>query len=234
MGCSGYSFKEWKGPFYPEDLKDSEMLAYYATRLRTVEINNTFYRMPKKAVLEKWSSEVPETFRFVLKATRRITHITRLKPEGADALAFLLGNAAVMGQRLGPFLFQLPGNFRCDLGRLHAFLEMLPPGTRAAFEFRHPSWLDDAVFEALRSRDLALCIADTDDEDPAFGVMRSTASWGYLRLRRAVYDAAALARWAHAIKAQPWREAYVFCKHEEDGAGPELAASLVRALDAAS
>src|SRR5664279_3634220 len=156
-GTSGFSYKEWKGSFYPEDLAADAMLSYYSERLPAVEINNTFYRMPKPALLEGWAAQVPEAFRFVLKASQRITHHKRLK-EAGDEVAYFFGVAATLGERLGPALFQLPPNLKKDLPRLEAFLGTIPERRRAAFEFRHASWFEEDVFEALRTRGAALCI----------------------------------------------------------------------------
>jgi uncharacterized protein YecE (DUF72 family) len=222
IGTSGYSYKEWKGPFYPEKLPAKDMLSYYAQHLNAVEINNTFYRLPKASVLEAWAEQVPADFRFVLKASRRITHFARLKEEASEATEYLLKTAASLGARLGPILFQLPPNLKADHERLAAFVGRLPDGVRAAFEFRHESWLDAATHDALRARNAALCLADSDDgEEPE---LVSTADWGYLRLRRSEYDEAALARWAGHARSAGWSDAYVFFKHEDAGAGPKLAA----------
>lgn len=222
-GTSGFSYKEWKGSFYPEDLPAARMLAYYSERLPAVEINNTFYRMPKPALLEGWSAEVPPEFRFVLKASQRITHFKRLK-EAGDDVAYFFGVAATLGERLGPALFQLPPTLKKDLPRLEAFLGTLPPGAKAAFEFRHASWFEDDVFAALRSRGAALCLAE--DEELATPVV-ATADWGYLRLRRQDYGDADVAAWAARVREQPWTEAYVFFKHEDAGSGPRLAAQFL-------
>jgi len=223
VGTSGYSYKEWKGPFYPEDLPAKEMLRHYAGRLTAVEINNTFYRLPKASVLETWASQVPPGFRFVLKASRRITHGRRLK-DASEETGYLIDTARTLGERLGPILFQLPPNLRKDADRLAAFLDLLPDDVRAAFEFRHDSWHDDEVLGLLRDRDRALCLADTD-EKPAS--MVATASWGYLRLRRPSYGDDDLGRWLADVRAQDWRDAYVFFKHEDAGAGPRMAARLM-------
>jgi len=222
-GTSGFSYKEWKGSFYPEDLPAARMLAYYSERLPAVEINNTFYRMPKPALLEGWSAEVPPEFRFVLKASQRITHFKRLK-EAADEVKYFFGVAATLAERLGPALFQLPPNLKKDLPRLEAFLETLPQGAKAAFEFRHASWFEDDVFAALRSRGAALCLAE--DEELATPVV-ATADWGYLRLRRQDYVDADVATWAARVRDQAWSEAYVFFKHEDAGSGPRLAAQFL-------
>ncbi|HKP74539.1 MAG TPA: DUF72 domain-containing protein [Longimicrobiaceae bacterium] len=221
VGTSGFAYKEWKGPFYPAGLKDAEMLRYYGERFGTVEINNTFYRMPKSSVVEAWAAEVPADFRFVLKASQRITHFARLKQEAADSVGYLLKVAGVLGDRLGALLFQLPPNLKKDVPRLRGFLAMLPPGTRAALEFRHPSWFDDEVFTAMREHQAALCIAQAESDVEVPFV--STADWGYLRLRLPEYDDAALAEWARWCAAQAWSDAFVFFKHEDAGKGPMLA-----------
>ena len=232
VGTSGYAYKEWKGTFYPADLPADGMLRYYAGQLPTVEINNTFYRMPSEKVVLGWAGEVPDGFTFVLKASQRITHRKRLK-EAGEELGYFLKTANVLGPKLGPTLFQLPPNLKKDLPRLNDFLALVPRTWRAAFEFRHASWLDDEVFAALRSHNAALVIADTDAEegetDPLVIPTVATADWGYLRLRRAEYQPADLKRWADTITAQPWQDAFVFFKHEEAGAGPRLAAEF-RAL----
>jgi uncharacterized protein YecE (DUF72 family) len=223
IGTSGYSYKEWKGRFYPDDLPAARMLAFYAERFGAVEINNTFYRMPKKDVLVRWSEETPSDFQFALKAAQRITHRQRLKDAG-DALAYLLDTAAVLGAKLGPLLFQLPPFLEKDVPRLREFLALLPGERRAAFEFRHASWHDDEVHDALHARGAALCVADTEADDPTGAPIVATADWGYLRLRRCAYDDAALASWRERIAAQPWAEAHVYFKHEDTGTGPDLAA----------
>ncbi len=222
-GTSGFSYKEWKGSFYPEDLPAEEMLSFYAARLPAVEINNTFYRMPKPALLSSWAEQVSPQFRFVLKASQRITHHKRLKEAGSE-VAYFFQTASTLGDRLGPALFQLPPNLKKDLPRLEAFLAVLPEGARAAFEFRHASWFEDDVFEALRGRGAALCVAE--DEELATPLV-ATAGWGYLRLRRQDYDDAAVAAWAEKVRGQTWSEAYVFFKHEDAGSGPRLAAKLL-------
>ena len=223
IGTSGYSYPEWKGNFYPEKFAAKDMLRYYAERFPTVEINNTFYRMPKEDVLLGWAEQVPERFSFVLKASQRITHIQRLK-ECGDLVRHLLRVADVLGPRLGPLLFQLPPNFKKDLPRLSAFFDDMPAKRRVAFEFRHASWFDDEVFAALRERGVALCVADTGEE-PVTPLV-ATADWGYLRLRRENFSDDELRDWARRIGEQPWGEAYVFLKHEEEGKGPKLAARL--------
>ena len=226
-GTSGYAFKEWKGSFYPLSLKDDGMLGYYATRFPTVEINNTFYRMPKENVLEDWASQVPDTFTFAIKASQRITHFARLKPESKDALDFMLRNTNLLGGKLGPMLFQLPPNMKKEIERLKVFLDFLPRTRRFAVEFRHSSWFDEDVVEALKAKDVAMTIIDQDDfSTPPV----STASWGYVRLHKLDYDAKALGEWAALVKEQPWSEAYVYFKHDEGvGSGPP-AVDAFRAL----
>ena len=223
VGTSGYSYKEWKGTFYPEDLKDAEMLRYYAQHLTTVEINNTFYRMPKASVLENWGAQVPEGFVFVLKGSQRITHMQRLR-NAEENVAFLFATAASLGPKLGPVFFQLPPFLKKDVPRLAAFLELLPKDRPVAFEFRHETWFDDEVYDTLRSRSVALCAADTDESGDEGAPIVATAGFGYLRLRRASYSDQDLAAWAERVSNQPWDRAFVFFKHEDAGKGPALAA----------
>jgi uncharacterized protein YecE (DUF72 family) len=174
-------------------------------------------------VVEKWAEQVPDGFRFVLKASQRITHYGRLRNVG-DTLAYFLEVSSALGEKRGPTLFQLPPNMKKDLERLTDFLALLPHGWPAAMEFRHASWFDDAVYAALRERDVALCVADTDEgETPVV----STARWGYVRLRREMYADADLARWIDALRRQAWGEAYVFFKHEDAGVGPKLGQRLM-------
>jgi uncharacterized protein YecE (DUF72 family) len=226
-GTSGFAYKEWKGTFYPAELRDREMLRFYSTRFASVEINNTFYKMPAESMLLGWTEQVPADFTFVLKASQRITHMRRLK-DAAEPLTWMLRSAAVLGHRLGPILFQLPPNMKKDVDRLDGFLRLLPQGLRAAFEFRHDSWLDDEIFDTLRNHNAALCVADsTEIATP----LVPTTDWGYLRLRRESYDDSAIRDWAAALDAQPWNVAFVFFKHEDAGAGPRLARHFQAAFD---
>jgi uncharacterized protein YecE (DUF72 family) len=222
VGTSGYSYKEWKGTFFPADLAASEMLHFYAEKFSTVEINNSFYRMPSAEVLTRWSEQVPDRFVFVLKAPRRITHQQQLH-EATESVSYFWKAAGSLGPKLGPVLFQLPPFLKKDLPRLRAFLAQLPEGCRAAFEFRHSSWFDADTFEALRAARAALCLADTDEQEPP---VVATADWGYLRLRRTEYSEAQLHLWAERVRAQPWKEVYVFFKHEDEGKAPRLAAQF--------
>lgn len=221
-GTSGFSYAEWRGSFYPPDLEAGEMLRFYSTRLGTVEINNTFYQTPKAELLARWASAVPDTFRFALKASRRISHVRRLK-NASEEVGYFFRAAEAIGEKLGPVLFQLPPFAQKDAQVLRDFFATLPSGARAAFEFRHPSWFDDEIFAILSEHDAALCGGDSDEGDrsPPFV---PTAKFGYLRLRAPSYDAAALDTWAARIQAQPFDEAYVYLKHEV--LGPTYAAYL--------
>ncbi|HEY2378713.1 MAG TPA: DUF72 domain-containing protein [Gemmatimonadaceae bacterium] len=226
-GTSGYAFKEWKGVFYPPEIGDDAWLRYYAGQFPTVEINNTFYRLPRQPVLQEWAAQVPEQFTFSIKASMRITHHARLKPECASALDFLLHNTSVLGDRLGPILFQLPPNMEKDLQRLRGFLGLLPPNRRFTIEFRHESWFDNEVYAALREHDVAMCL--NEQEDFACPI-HATASWGYVRLHRLDYDAATLGRWASCIGGQGWSDAYVYFKHDEGvGSGPPAVGAFLQA-----
>ncbi len=224
VGTSGYSYKEWKGSFYPEKIPAKEMLSYYAGRLSTVEINATFYRMPQKSMLENWKEQVPPTFRFSLKAPQRVTHFKRLKETEAETKYFF-EVAETLGDQLGVVLFQLPPNMKKDLPRLETFLQQLPATPRAAFEFRHPTWFDDDVLEVLKNRNLALVVSDTDDMPTTH--IDKTADWGYLRLRRVNYSEENLSEWVVRINQQQWSDTFVFFKHEDEGTGPKLAAQFL-------
>ena len=227
VGTSSFSYKEWKGSFYPEDLSNDRMLAYYGERLNAVEINNTFYRMPKRATLADWGGKVPDEFSFVLKASRKITHFKRLK-DTQDELGYLVDVSSELGARLGPMLFQLPPNMKIDVERLRDFVSLFPAGLRAAFEFRHDSWFADETYTLLSDAGPALVHADTGADEPAEVV--ATASYGYLRLRRDDYDPGDVARWARIVSDQEWEDAFVFFKHEDAGAGPALAERFVAEL----
>ena len=225
VGTSGYSYPEWKGYFYPEDLPQTEMLRYYGERLHSVEINNTFYRLPKASLLEGWAKQVPAEFRFSIKASQKITHIKRLKNAG-DETTYLFKTVETMGEKLGVILFQCPPNLKKDLPRLEEFLKNVPRGPMVALEFRHATWCDEETFSCLRGRDCALCIADTDEELEVPFV--STGTWGYLRLRRPDYLKADLQKWRKKIEDQSWEEAFVFFKHEDKGVGAKLALDFMK------
>jgi uncharacterized protein YecE (DUF72 family) len=230
IGTSGYNYPEWRGTFYPEKFPTSKMLAYYAERFRTVEVNYTFYRMPTPPLLEGWANGTPPEFTFTLKAPRRITHDSKLQRCEELTQAFCR-TAGTLGSKLGILLFQLPPTFKRDDAVLGAFVDLLPEGTRAAFEFRHASWHDESVFDLLRRRNLALCVADSEKMSTP---VVSTADYAYFRLRDEGYQHADITRWASVIQQLDGpRDAFVYFKHEEEGKGPEFARDLVTALAAA-
>lgn len=216
-GTSGYAFKAWEGRFYPEELKKTEQLAHFASRLPTVEINNTFYRVPKRTVVQSWAQQVPDGFRFTMKASRRLTHLMRLKTPG-ETLKYVHGSSVELGERLGAVLFQCPPALKADVPRLQDFLDALPDGWPVAFEFRHESWFDDATYDALRAKGAAWTVVDHDkNATPEI----ATTSWVYARLRKEEYDDAALAAWAERITDIGGERAFVFFKHETEA--PHLA-----------
>jgi uncharacterized protein YecE (DUF72 family) len=220
VGTSGYGYDEWKGKFYPEKISPREMLRFYSERLGAVEINNTFYRMPKERVLASWAEQVPGDFVFALKAPQVITHLKRLRNVDEE-IDYLFRTLSVLDRKLGPVLFQFPKSFNTDHAVLKDFLDLIPVNISCAFEFRSPSWLDVEILDLLRKRGCSLCIANAD-ENPAKEII-STASWGYLRLRRSDYTDADLSQWMEKILSQKWEKAFVFFKHEEDAKGPEMA-----------
>lgn len=224
-GTSGFSFDEWRGQFYPSDLRADARLEYYANHLEAVEINNTFYQMPKAALLERWRDTVPDAFRFALKAPRRITHTQKLKIT-RESLDYFFATATALGHKLGPVLFQLPPFLPKDRELLADFLALLPATQRFAFEFRHASWFDDEIFTLLSDRSIALCGGDADGAAHS-PPMIATTDFGYLRLRAACYDEASLRTWSERITSQPWTEAYAFLKHEV--LGPSYARFLAAA-----
>lgn len=227
VGTSGYSYPKWKGSFYPAKMPTNQMLGFYSSRFRSVEINNSFYKMPTVSLLETWASQVPAEFHFVLKAPQDITHRRRLA--GVEQLvSSLLEVAGGLKERQGPLLFQLPPNFKKNMALLRDFLTLLKNRCRAAIEFRHASWFDDEVFAVLRDCQAALCIADAEDTPEV--PFQATADWGYLRLRLPSYDVAALKAWAKRMKAQAWKDCFVFFKHEDEAKGPQMASQLLELL----
>jgi uncharacterized protein YecE (DUF72 family) len=222
VGTSGYSYKEWLGRFYPEKLPGSEMLRFYAERFTTVEINNTFYRMPAESMLAQWLQQVPDRFTFTLKAPKRITHDQRLR-ESESSVAEFLRRADILGNKLGVILFQLPPYLKKDVPRLKEFLELLPPGKRVAFEFRSTSWQDDEVYELLRSHASILCVTDTDEGDTPF---IATSDCGYIRLRRTHYSDDDLRGWTAQIAAKALPQTYVYFMHEDEALGTKFAQQL--------
>jgi uncharacterized protein YecE (DUF72 family) len=225
-GTSGFAYKEWKGNFYPRDISPKSMLSYYGERFDTVEINNTFYRMPSADLLKGWSEQVPDDFVFALKAPRTITHIRRLKNVDEVTEHFIAATAELQ-QKQGPILFQFPGNFAYDRGRFVDFLRLLQ-GVRAVFEFRHESWANQETFGLLSERDFAFCISDGEpSQSPAMAI---TATWGYLRMRQPRYSDSDLAAWRSRIRESGWESAYVFFKHEAEGAGPQMSRGFKEAF----
>ena len=224
VGTSGYSYKEWKGSFYPETISPKDMLSYYGSRLHTVELNNTFYRMPQPSMIESWKSQVPADFRFSVKAPQSITHFRRLK-DAAPQTRIMLNTISALEERLGAVIFRLPENMQKDPKRLEMFLKVLPADTPAVFDFRHPTWFDDEVVRLLRSQNRVFCMSDIEELPESYEY--KTADWGYVRLRRVRYTKAELVKWTKRIKAQKWKDTYVFFKHEDEGTGPKLAEQFV-------
>jgi len=226
VGTSGYNYPEWRGTFYPEKLSTSKMLAYYAERFPTVEINYTFYRIPTEKLLAGWAEGTPDSFSFTLKAPRRITHDSKLQ-RCEELLQTFCRTARTLGPKLATLLFQLPPTFKKDAHVLNEFVELFPDGTRAAFEFRHDSWFDAETFETLRRRNLALCIADSERLHTP---VELTADYGYFRLRDEGYQQADIERWAQTIRGLELANVFVYFKHEEQGLGPDFARRLTAAL----
>jgi uncharacterized protein YecE (DUF72 family) len=230
VGTSGYNYPEWKGSFYPADLPTAKMLPYYAGKFRSVEINYTFYRMPTPKLIAGWRAQVPPEFRFTLKAPKRITHDRRLRPaDVAESVTGFITAAAELGPQLAALLFQLPPNFKKDLPLLNEFLTLLPPKTTAAFEFRNASWLDDEVFAALRARNIALCIADSETRETP---MVSTADYAYLRLRDEGYGDADIAKWTETARrlSETATDVFVYFKHEDEGKGAAFGQQMLQLL----
>lgn len=227
IGTSGFQYAEWKGTFYPEDLPAAKMLPFYAERFSTTEINYTFHRIPAVKTIENWKRLTPDNFRFSLKAPQKITHWSKLR-ECTDTLEYFCKVATGLGERLGPVLFQLPPTFKKNTDVLSSFLREFP-SMRAAFEFRHESWFDDEIFGLLKSRNVALCIADTHDVATP---KKITADYGYLRLRREDYQEIDVERWAQFVSEQKsnWPNAFIYFKHEESGIGPKLAQQMMQLL----
>ena len=228
VGTSGYAYKEWRGKFYPEKISPKEMLRFYSERLAAVEINNTFYRMPKESVLVSWGEQVPGGFVFALKAPQVITHLKRLR-DVSEETRYFFRTLSVLDRKLGPALFQFPKSFRADRSALEDFLALIPREMASAFEFRNPSWLNDDILDLLREKGSSLCIADSD-ENPVHEII-PTAPWGYLRLRRPDYTDADLSQWMERILSQKWERAFVFFKHEDEAGGAEMAMRFQELID---
>ena len=228
IGTSGFQYAEWKGNFYPEDLSTAKMLPYYAERLNTTEINYTFHRIPAAKTIENWNKLTPANFRFALKAPQKITHWSKLR-DCADTMRYFHDVTSSLGEKLGPVLFQLPPNFKKDTFVLADFVNCLPEGARAAFEFRHESWFSDEVWEIFRAHNVALCLNETAE----FAAPRVvTANFGYLRLRREDYSGDDIAAWSDFVREQSpnWSDAFIYFKHEEAGVGPKFARQMVESL----
>ena len=225
VGTSGYSYKEWKGSFYPEKIPATDMLSYYASHFQAVELNNTFYRTPKPNMVESWKTQVPENFRFSVKASQGITHFRRLR-DAAHPTRLMLETVSALDDRLGAVIFRLPSDMKKDLGRLETFLKQLPRDTPVAFDFRHETWFDDDVFGLLRSENRALVVSDTEDLTEIY--REKTADWGYLRLRRVKYSVSDLKKLIKWTLAQKWKDTYVFFRHEDEGTGPKLATQFIK------
>jgi uncharacterized protein YecE (DUF72 family) len=224
VGTSGYNYPEWRGTFYPEKFSTAKMLEYYAARFSTVEINYTFYRIPTEKLLAGWSAGTPDNFQFTLKAPRRITHDSKLQ-RCEDLLQSFCRTARTLGPKLGALLFQLPPTFKKDVQVLRAFLELLPEGTRAAVEFRHASWLDQEIYDALRARNIALCVADSEKLSTPVEI---TADYGYFRLRDEGYQQADIEKWAASVRSLTGvADVFVYFKHEEQGLGPDFARRFI-------
>ncbi len=229
-GTSGFAYAGWKPNFYPPKLPSAKFLAYYATRLNAVEINYTFRRLPSQSTLENWVAATSAGFVFALKANMRITHVQRLKDaQGATELFFRMVDPLRVVGRLGPVLFQLPPQLRCDLDLLRNYLELLPEGVRCAFEFRHPSWLNDDVYGALRDRNMSLCLAESEKLEIPEVI---SADFVYFRLRKPEYSPADLeeigAKCGRLVSQD--KDVYLFFKHEESPEGALYAEEMLKTL----
>lgn len=223
VGTSGYSYKQWKGSFYPEKLSDKKMLNFYSEHFNTVEINNTFYRMPKQEVFDSWKQQVNPNFKFVIKAPKQITHIKKL--ETGDALTHFIKTSVSLEDQFGALLFQFPPYFKKDIEKLQSFTDAISDNIKAAFEFRNDTWFDDEVYDCLRKKNFALCLSDTD-EKPIDKII-PTADWAYLRMRKTDYQPDTLKEWHKTISHGKWNDAFVFFKHEDEGKGPMFAKQFI-------
>ncbi|MGH9746041.1 MAG: DUF72 domain-containing protein [Candidatus Acidiferrales bacterium] len=226
-GTSGWAYSSWKPGFYPAKLAASKFLSYYSTRLNSVEVNYTFRSLPTEKLLQRWIDATPPGFKFAFKAHQRITHFMRLRDAAGPTLDFFASLQPMRkAEKLGPVLFQLPGNFQCDLKLLQGFLAGLPKQFSAAFEFRHTSWFNDEVFGALRKANVALCIAENEDlETPHV----STADFSYLRLRKGKYAPKTRKEIAARVtELAPRGDVFAYFKHEETPEGALYAESLLK------
>ena len=232
IGTSGWTYDHWRGRFYPDDLADDDRLRFYAGQFASVEINNSFYHLPSARTLAHWRDSVPGDFRFALKASRYITHMKKLKDPDAS-LATLFQRADVLGDRLGPILFQLPPRWHCDAQRLAAFLDALGGGFRYVFEFRDHSWIDDRVDALLAAHGAAFCIYELDGYRSPNTL---TADFAYVRLHGPAcayagsYDTRQLSGWAGALSTWARQGRDVYCYFDNDQAG-YAAANAARLRD---
>jgi uncharacterized protein YecE (DUF72 family) len=221
IGTSGWHYDHWKGPFYPRETSGRDMLAYYAQHLETVEINNSFYRLPGERTLAQWRDTVPEGFLFAVKASRYITHMKKLR-DSEEPIAAFMERMRVLGDKLGPILFQLPPRWKLNLERLRSFIDMLPQGYRYAFEFRDPSWLDGEVYEVLSKRNAAFCIYELSGW---LTPRKVTADFVYVRLHgpgdayEGDYGQQTLAGWAGAFSTWSKKGLDVYCYFDNDQGG---------------
>lgn len=237
VGTSGWQYASWRGRFYPEKLRQADWLEHYAARFQTVEVNNAFYRLPEASTFASWAGRTPDDFVVVVKASRYLTHIKRLKdPE--EPVARFLERARHLGPKLGPVLVQLPPNLQADVARLDAALAQFPPDVRVTVELRHPTWFTDETRAVLEARNSALCLADSPHRDTP---LWRTAGWGYLRMHegpgdpRPCYSRGALDPWARRLADlwSPDEEVYAFFNNDPLGCAPRDAAVFAEALDAA-
>jgi len=228
IGTSGFAYKEWKPTFYPPDVPAKNFLTYYASQFSSVEIDSTFYRMPRENVIEAWKQSTPEDFRFALKASQRITHWQRLTVP-SDALDYWLKAIQGMSERLGIALYQLPPFFRADFDRLAAFLDALPTGMASAMEFRHASWFVDDCYRLLERHNVALCIHDANETTTP---IRLTAPVTYVRLRRDEYSDERRAEWTARIRGwvNDGVEVFAYIKHEGNPDAPLIARQFAEEL----
>ena len=227
LGTSGFSYKEWRGIFYPEDLPAKSYLSFYAKHFNTTEINNTFYRLPTPKLTQGWHDEVPNDFSFTLKLSQKITHIRRLKNVEVEMEVFLNAAAELKG-KLGPILVQLPPNLKKNIEVLGQFLSQYAAGRKLAFEFRHESWFVAEVYGLLREHGAALGVVETEKSEDAPTPLEVTGSFVYMRLRKGEYSTAELERWADWIRAQD-KDVYCYMKH--DAKAPVLAQNLMDVLE---
>lgn len=230
VGTSGWHYKHWVGPFYPEGTRTADMFRWYAAHFRSVEINNTFYRLPPASTFEAWRAQAPRQFLFACKASRFITHVKRLAVDASSIHRFF---EAVdhLGNHLGPILFQLPPRWHRNAERLRAFLDELPHGYRYAFEFRDEDWIAPEITDLLHAQGAAYCAYDFDGRQPDVPV---TAGFVYIRLHgpagryQGSYDRRALTRWAERMREwqRQGRDVYCYFDNDQHGYAAADAATL--------